>query len=200
MTQLAGTAALLLSLHFTTPAVARAREQTRTPLDRAAATFRVADADANGVLDADEISKAAIHASAARQWDQDSSGDLSRDEFLVYYRQLLLDAGKAPGPEFEREARRILKDLASRAAERARTARERDPRGSAPPVAVTATDSTADKYRRARAALSERLRRMQGRAPSSLGGRDSGPRTSKGSSALADSSTKQESGPERPRP
>lgn len=80
-------------------------------LERAGARFDAADTDGDGVLDADELREAA-QAMRARveefrerrgagpfaRFDADSSGGLSRDEFVTMATALAERAGREPGP------------------------------------------------------------------------------------------------------
>lgn len=166
---------LALALVLLAGAQAGAQEGASTPLERARQTFAVADADRNGLLDAAELAKASIRPADARKWDADGSGGLSGEEFLGYYRQLVIDAGRSPGSELEREVRRAAKARGEEVDERVGVVPPKRP-GDSPvrsdwtPAPATAA-TTADKYRRARAALDERLTRAGSRTRSDLGTR-----------------------------
>jgi len=141
---------------------AQGQRRTSPHLSRAENTFRVADADRSGLLEAAELARAQISAESVRTWDADGDGRLSRDEFVVLYRYLLVQSGQVPGSGLEAEAQRIEGARAVEArleAQRAgkdaaKGAREAEARGP----------STAEIYRRARAALDERLKRNEGRS------------------------------------
>jgi hypothetical protein len=165
---------LLPALVLLAGAPVAAQESLGTPLERARQTFAVADEDADGVLDAQELAKASIGAAEYRAWDVDQSGGLSGDEFLGYYRQLVIDAGKAPGAGLDLEVRRVAKargeeadrkrkSIGSESASSDVAPSQSAPKGQAP------GRTTADKYRRARAALDERLTRAGGRTLTDVG-------------------------------
>lgn len=148
---------VLLALCLLTPE-ARAQHPRRTNLARAANTFQIADADRDGVLGGAELKRASIHPRVYGIWDKDLDGKLSKDEFLLYYKQLLLNSKQVPGPEYEKEAQRILKFQQAEVAKRIDEAREKAAVQAAERTANARKASTAEKYRKAQAALDERIK------------------------------------------
>ena len=128
-----------------------------TPHERASHTFAAADRNLDGVLDAREIAQVSIPPSAAKTSDHDQDGNLSKDEFLMYYRQLMVNAGQAPGAELNTAARRIE---SWRRAEEARAAerRAREKELAELRRKQTTKETTAERLRRAQEALRERVR------------------------------------------
>lgn len=96
----------LLCLAGETPAFAQ-RGAPVNSLARALATFTAADTNKDGKLTADEGSVLPIKKRDFDAQDHDKDGALSRDEFLIYYRQLLLDAREQAAPDLEAETARI---------------------------------------------------------------------------------------------
>jgi len=157
----------LLAVLLLPPGLSGAQERSRTALDRASSTFAVADVDGDGRLDAQELAAASIRARVVTRWDEDRDRHLSRDEFLLYYRQLVIDAGRPLGREFVAEAERIRKVREGRAPQGAvpepRPGAEGEPaRAAESPLSRPRRPiTTAEAYRRARAALEERLTRAR---------------------------------------
>src|SRR5690606_21480207 len=86
------------------------------------------DRDGDGGLDARELRAAGIPGLAGASHDVDADGRLVLDEFLVYYRRLLLNARRSVEPELEAAVRAVLAErerLAERQREAERT-RERE--------------------------------------------------------------------------
>jgi len=153
---------LLIALSLLSFGDSFAQDSRSTHLTRADKTFRAADVDANGSLNAKELSRASISGNSIRTWDKDQSGSFSRDEFVMYYRHLLMKSGQAPGDEFEAEAQRIEKLQEEEAKKRAEAARKQKAASDA--VAKDAeTLSTVEKYRRAQEALNERIKKLGAR-------------------------------------
>ncbi len=149
------TATLLSGL---TLSAAQAQESARAnPLQRANRTFAAADLNRDGRIDSAEASKASISSSVLKSWDKDVDQTLSKDEFLSYYRQLMVNAGQEPGVELDKEVKRI--EAASKAREErdARKKEREEARATARKGAEA--ESTIEKYKRAQSALSDRLRR-----------------------------------------
>lgn len=96
-------------------------------LERARATFTAADRDGDGGLDAREIRAAGIPGLAAASHDVDADGRIVLDEFLVYYRRLLVNARRTVEPELEAAVRSVLAER-QRQAERARDSQRQERR------------------------------------------------------------------------
>src|SRR4029078_1863427 len=81
------------------------RTEPQNSLARARAVFDLADANKDGKLDFEELSKQRlpIKKSEFDAMDADKSASWSRDEFLVYYRRLLLSNRQRPSAELESE-------------------------------------------------------------------------------------------------
>jgi len=158
------TASFLVGLALSAPALAQEAQESTTPLDRANQTFKAADKNNDGTLDLQEVAQAQIPRSVVQTWDKDKSRGLSRDEFLGYYRQLMVNAGKPTGADLDAKVKRIE---AARKAQQDREARRRaqaanQQSGSdATSGDANASESTADKYKRAQAALNDRLSRAK---------------------------------------
>ncbi|MDP6410918.1 MAG: hypothetical protein QGI46_16210 [Planctomycetota bacterium] len=153
----------LLTLGLLAADAAAQRSQETSPLRRARGTFAAADSNKDGVLDAREVSRASIPRDEFKAFDHNGDRALSSDEFLLYYRQLLLDARKAAGAELDREAARIqaLRKAHEEKEARARRAAAKasggaEASGNEKPQAQGASASTAQKLQRAKQALYER--------------------------------------------
>ncbi len=159
----------ILAVLLLLPGLAGAQEQPRTALDRARGVFAAADADGDGRLDGEELAAASIRTAVVGRWDEDGDRHLTRDEFLLYYRQLLVDAGRPLGRDLVEESERIWKARAGESAGRERgdpAAGSKVRPGAAGEPTMPAERpqrpaSTAEAYRRARAALEERLTRAR---------------------------------------
>lgn len=150
---------LLILLSLLSSSDALAQDARSTHLTRANKTFEAADVDGNGSLNASELSRASISGNSLRTWDKDRSGSFSRDEFLMFYRHLLVKSGQKPGDEFETEAKRIEKLQNEEAKKRAEAARKAKAAGEATEKRAE-TLTTAEKYRRAQEALNERIKKL----------------------------------------
>ena len=69
--------------------------------------FSKADANQDGLLNRAEATAVGIPQRDMVRVDADKSGDLSGEEFVFYYSQLLTRAGRAPAKDLEVEAKRI---------------------------------------------------------------------------------------------
>ena len=69
--------------------------------------FSKADANQDGLLNRAEATAVGIPQRDMVRVDVDKSGDLSGEEFVFYYNQLLTRAGRAPAKDLEAEAKRI---------------------------------------------------------------------------------------------
>jgi len=96
-----------LCLFLAGEAVAQERS-TSSPLRSARTTFAAADLDKDGRLDPREASRASIQSADFARYDADADRALSQDEFLLFYRALLIRSQRATGPDLDREAARIL--------------------------------------------------------------------------------------------
>jgi len=163
MRQLRALTILSLGLFLCSGALAQERQTQDTPLRRAERTFAAADRNRDGNLDAGEITRTGIPGSVLRTWDHDRDKALSRDEFLLYYRQLMINAGQRPGTELDTEAKRIAALRKTRETqEEKRRAREKELeelRGN------RTGETSEEKYRRARAALEARQKEARKSKP-----------------------------------
>ncbi len=153
----------LLSLGLLAADAAAQRSQETSPLRRARGTFAAADSNKDGVLDAREVSRASIPRDEFKAFDQDGDRALSSDEFLLYYRQLLIDARRPAGAELDREAARIqaLRKAHEEKEARARRAAAKasgggDGTGQEKPAEGSSASSNLEKLQRAKQALNER--------------------------------------------
>src|ERR1051326_480982 len=90
-------ASILLSVvFFSQSALAQRGETGNTALARARATFEATDANKDGRVSFDELKANALPIQKAEfeAQDFDHDGTWSREEFLVYYRQLLSSNGQ----------------------------------------------------------------------------------------------------------
>ena len=78
-----------------------------TGLARAREVFGAADRDADGTIGLGEAIRAKIPAADFAREDFDADLRLSRDEFVLYYRHLLVRAGRCLGHDLDIEAARI---------------------------------------------------------------------------------------------
>ena len=101
-----GRAALTLALlSFPTAA----QEPAREPVDltRVRATFAKADVDRSGYLEPGEAKRASIPTAHFALQDNDRDLRLSSEEFVTYYRQLLIAAGRPVASDLDSEAAKI---------------------------------------------------------------------------------------------
>jgi hypothetical protein len=78
-----------------------------TDLKRVRSIFRAIDLDGNGEIAREEAERARIPMAAFRERDVNADAALSPDEFVMYYRQLLVDARRPVADDLLREAARI---------------------------------------------------------------------------------------------
>ena len=168
------TAGLVGAVLLSSSGLAQESQEEMTALERASRTFAAADLDRDGLIEPEEMKQASIPSSVLKTWDEDASSSLSKDEFLGYYRRLMVNAGLTPGAELDAEVKRIEADQAARkeraARQRAQEAQKEQETKTAgesgggasgrptPPAAPSGGESTRAKYERAQAALNERLR------------------------------------------
>ncbi|MBL8859268.1 MAG: EF-hand domain-containing protein [Planctomycetes bacterium] len=78
-------------------------------LARARSTFSAADSDKDGKVTASEFARQrlAVTKEEFAAMDADKDGTWSQEEFLVYYRRLLLNGGQRAAPDLEAEVARI---------------------------------------------------------------------------------------------
>jgi hypothetical protein len=88
-------------------------------LARARATFTATDSNKDGKVTLDELKSNALPIQKADfdAHDNDKDGTWSRDEFLVYYRQVLVSGGQRAGDDLEGEVARIQALRKAKAAE-----------------------------------------------------------------------------------
>jgi len=84
-----------------------AAAQAQTSLDSAERTFRAADLNRDGVLTSREAGAASVALEDFRAFDKDSDASMTRDEFVVFYRDLLVRAKQPVSVELTNEADRI---------------------------------------------------------------------------------------------
>lgn len=101
------TAALLALAAFAPSARADDAPSAPTSLAVLRRTFDRMDADANGFVSAAEGAKAGLPASCFVVHDRDRDGHLSRDEFTLCYRALLLDSKRAVPADIAEEVVRV---------------------------------------------------------------------------------------------
>ncbi len=164
--------ALAVSL-LTASALGAAGQEPATGLSRTRQTFRAADRDGNGRVALREAIRGKIPAADFAREDHDQDANLSRDEFVLYYRQLLVRAGRAIASDLEFEAARIQAVRRARstggvASDPSVTVAPREP-----PAHVVTTDGPAGRRVRSQARLGELPRDSEGaRTPSELAARD----------------------------
>ena len=172
MSKQAKTSAVVLALLLAS--AARAQEsRPAVSLERVQATFRSADRDQDRSITPREASRAGIPIRDFVRHDADRDRRLSSDEFLLYYRYLLVKAGRSVSVSLETEASRIEGGRQKRpqpAGPKPRSsgspdAGTRAPEPGAPPNEVKPADqrdsgllSTNERLRQARAALSSSAR------------------------------------------
>jgi hypothetical protein len=95
------------------------RGATASSLTRARATYDATDVDKNGKVSLEELRKNALPIQKADfdSQDVDKDGAWSRDEFYVYYRQILVNGGQKAGDDLEGEVARIQALRKAKAAE-----------------------------------------------------------------------------------
>jgi hypothetical protein len=81
--------------------------QAQASLDSAEKTFRAADLNKDGVLTAREAGAASVAPGDFKKFDTDADANMTRDEFVLFYRDLLVRAKQPVGVELVREADRI---------------------------------------------------------------------------------------------
>jgi hypothetical protein len=91
------------------PPAASQKPPAETPagLARAREVFRAADRDGDGLIQLGEAIRAKIPAADFAREDFDADARLSRDEFVLYYRHLLVSAGRPLARDLDVEAARI---------------------------------------------------------------------------------------------
>jgi hypothetical protein len=146
--------ALFFLLATSSLPAAAAPLQEGTGLAEIRKTFVAADRNADGSLDPAEAKRATIPSADFLNQDHDNDRKLSEDEFLLYYRQLLIGAKQKVAADVEREADRITKARAKQAAEaearrKAEAARKAEQKSS--PVVLS--KNVSEKLKRAESAL-----------------------------------------------
>lgn len=148
------------------PALAAAQESPGD-LERAEATFRAIDTSSDGNLSTRELTAATVPLSSIPRFDRDGDGAWSRDEFLLYYGNLLDRAGRGISPALRREVDRARKAIDQaerrRQAEREK-ARAENSAGENSGEGVVPGDAgreqgLRDRLERAEGAAADRLKR-----------------------------------------
>lgn len=106
---------ILATLVLNSAAFAQSKPVTLADLE---STFAQLDANKDGKLSPQEIAVLKLSPADARGLDADHDGFLSRDEFLLFYRQRIVAAGAKPAADLESEATRIVAARKAKAAER----------------------------------------------------------------------------------
>ena len=129
--------------------------------------FSKADANQDGLLNRAEATAVGIPQRDMVRVDADKSGDLSGEEFVFYYSQLLTRAGRAPAKDLEVEAKRITdarraaKKKAQERVDQARADKKAKDQGRADEAR---TDSKAKDQERIDQARADKTAKDQGRA------------------------------------
>ena len=129
--------------------------------------FSKADANQDGLLNRAEATAVGIPQRDMVRVDADKSGDLSGEEFVFYYSQLLTRAGRAPAKDLEVEAKRITdarraaKKKAQERVDQARADKKAKDQGRADEAR---TDSKAKDQERIDQARADKKAKDQGRA------------------------------------
>ena len=129
--------------------------------------FSKADANQDGLLNRAEATAVGIPQRDMVRVDADKSGDLSGEEFVFYYSQLLTRAGRAPAKDLEVEAKRITdarraaKKKAQERIDQARADKKAKDQGRADEAR---TDSKAKDQERIDQARADKKAKDQGRA------------------------------------
>ena len=129
--------------------------------------FSKADANQDGLLNRAEATAVGIPQRDMVRVDADKSGDLSGEEFVFYYSQLLTRAGRAPAKDLELEAKRITdarraaKAKAQERIDQARADKQAKDQGRADQAR---TDSKAKDQARIDQARADKQAKDQGRA------------------------------------
>ena len=128
--------------------------------------FSKADANQDGLLNRAEATAVGIPQRDMVRVDADKSGDLSGEEFVFYYSQLLTRAGRAPAKDLEVEAKRITdarraaKKKAQERVDQARADKKAKDQGRADEAR---TDSKAKDQARIDQARADKKAKDQGR-------------------------------------
>jgi polyhydroxyalkanoate synthesis regulator phasin len=126
-------------------------------LSRVRSTFRAADTDKDGTLDAGEVKAAGIPGTDFLSQDVDKNGSLSGEEFVTYYRQLLVRAGRTVAKDIDTEVARIQAARRTQQAKDAQKGPQSDaPKGDAKPAVrgpAAGRRGTDERLARAKAAL-----------------------------------------------
>ena len=151
--------ALFLLLSSSLLPAAGAQRAESEGLQKIRRTFVEADRNADGLLDPAEAKRATIPSADFVSQDHDGDRKLSEDEFLLYYRQLLVGAEQKIDADIDREAARIANVRAKQAAEAARREAEAARRAAAEKQAagggerLVLSKNVAEKLKRAESAL-----------------------------------------------
>jgi hypothetical protein len=120
-------------------AALHAQGPAKPALERALAAFREGDVDQDGKLSAREAQALGIPGEVVTRFDDDADQSVGRDEFLLYYHDLLVQSGQPAGTELESEVGRI------QAIRRARDARRKEREAAAQTSQTAQTAQTAQR-------------------------------------------------------
>jgi len=116
-------------------------------------TFRKADADGDGAISAREAARARIPAKHFVAHDIDANRSLTQEEFVAYYRELLVKARRPVGKDLEAEVARVE---TLRRAKLAELERQRAADESGTTVSPAVAQGTAEKLKAAQGTLAKR--------------------------------------------
>ncbi len=171
----------LLVLSFVAEPALAQRADLKNSLGRARATYDASDADKDGKVTLDELTRQKLKIPKVDfdAMDADKDGSWSRDEFVVYYRRLLLNSGERAADDLEAEVARI------QALRRAKLADSAPKRPTVPPTPTPTADigerlrlaidelekkaalrqATRDDFQRVKDGLVERARQLAAQDP-----------------------------------
>ncbi|MEE8467553.1 MAG: hypothetical protein V3T22_03820, partial [Planctomycetota bacterium] len=168
-----------LGLALASAAEAQAPRDAQAPtqggLARARALFHKVDLDGDGLISAREAGRHGIPTRDFVAHDTNRDRQLARQEFVIFYRQLRVKAGKGVSPDLEAEAARIQAERRARQAADARrrqaargTPQSVRPKPSGGSDPITTPPTTGDQAARIAAARKqaqdERIRKARQQA------------------------------------
>ena len=122
-------------------------------------TFRKADADGDGAITAREAARARIPAKHFVAHDVDANRSLTQEEFVAYYRELLVKARRPVGKDLEAEVARVE---TLRRAKLAEQERQRAANEAGSTVSPVVAQRTAEKLKAAQGTLAKREQASSG--------------------------------------